>query len=66
MKRVTAGYACKIKLRDGQAIVLLRKGEEKPLIGYEFTTDGDVAALRLDNSGNLVNSFISDGNEISH
>jgi hypothetical protein len=64
VEKLPAGYACKIALADGEAIVLLRTVEGEPLAGYEAETDGDVAVVRLDASGKLVDSFVTGGTEV--
>ena len=66
MERLTTGYACRIALADGEAIVLLRAVEGKSLTGYEAETDGDVAAVRLDSSGKVVASFITRGTMVTY
>lgn len=66
MEKLPAGYACRITLTDGEAIVLLRTVEEEPLAGYEAEADGDVAAVRLDTYGKVVDSFVTGGNEVTY
>jgi hypothetical protein len=65
MEKLEAGYACKIKLTDGMALVLLRSAEG-PLSGYEVATEGDIAAVRLNKSGEVVDSFVNGENTISY
>jgi hypothetical protein len=66
IERLSAGYACRIALTDGEAIVLLRATEAESLGGYEAETDGDVAAVRLDTSGKVANSFVTGGTSITY
>jgi len=66
IEKIPAGYACKITLVDGEAVVLLRTVENNPLAGYDVQTDGDVAVVRLNTSGILVDSFITGGNQITY
>jgi len=66
VEKLPAGYACKIALADGEAIVLLRTVEGEPLAGYEAETDGDVAAVRLDASGEIAHSFVTGGTEVTY
>jgi len=64
MEKLSAGYACKIELTDGKAIVLLRSTEGKSLAGFEAETDGDAAVVRLDASGKVIDSFVTGGDSI--
>jgi len=64
IERLPNGYACKIALVDGEAVVLLGRVEGDSLVGYGVQTDGDVAAVRLDIAGKLVNSFVTGGMQI--
>jgi hypothetical protein len=66
VERVSAGYACRIALADGEAIVLLRAVEGETLAGYEAETDGDVTAVRLDGSGNAIDFFATGGAKVSY
>jgi hypothetical protein len=51
-----AGHALRVALPDGEAIVLLRRGEGE-LSGWGLSTDGDVAAVRLDAVGEPIDFF---------
>ena len=64
IERLPAGYACRLGLADGEAIVLLRTVEGESLKGYGAESDGDVAVVRVDNSGKVVDHFITGGNEV--
>jgi len=66
MERLPAGYVCKIALADGEAIVLLRTAEGESLTGYSVETDGDVAAVCLDVSGRVVDSFVTGGTKVNY
>ncbi len=65
IEEVAAGYACRIALTDGDAIVLLRTREDRTLDGYGVETDGDLAVIRLDAQGNLVDSFVTGGDRVT-
>ena len=66
IEQLPNGYACKIALVDGDAVVLLRRVEGDSLVGYDAQTDGDVAVVRLDASGKPVDSFVSGGTQITY
>ncbi len=66
IEKLPAGYACKITLVDGEALVLLRTIEGGSLMEYGVQTDGDVAVVRLDASGKPVNSFITGGTQVTY
>ncbi len=66
MEELPAGYACKIALADGEAIVLLKTSEGETLEGYETGTDGDVAVIRLNTTGEVVNHFIAGGTKVTY
>ena len=59
------GYACKLKLSDGEAIILLRTVDGENLAGYGVETDGDVGVIRFNNSGKVVDSFVTGGNKVT-
>ncbi len=66
IEKMPAGYACRLGLADGEAIVLLRTVEGESLTGYEAEADGDVAVVRVDSSGKVVDSFITGGSAIAY
>ena len=66
MEQLSPGYACKLELADGEAIVLLKAADEGSVAGYEAETDGDVAVVRLNASGSVVDSFVTGGNDIAY
>ncbi len=61
IKELPAGYVCKLKLIDGEAIMLLRTIDEQNLMGYGVETDGDVCVICINNSGEIVDSFVIGG-----
>ena len=66
MEKLPAGYACKIALPDGEAIVLLKTSETETLAGYDVTTDGHVAAVRCDASGKAMSHFMVGGTQVTY
>jgi len=66
MEKLSTGYACKLELSDGEAIVLLKAADEGSIAGYEAETNGDVAVVRLDASGGVVDSFVTGGTDITY
>ena len=66
IEKTPAGYACRITLAEGEAIILLRTVEGESLTGYEAEADGDVAVVRVDISGKVVDSFITGGSKVAY
>ncbi|MFW5868737.1 MAG: hypothetical protein ACOCX2_13020, partial [Armatimonadota bacterium] len=58
-----AGHALRVALPDGEAIVLLRTGEGE-LAAWGLSTDGSIAAARLDADGQPVGFFGTGGAEV--
>lgn len=66
MEKLSNGYACKIALEDGVAIVLLRTSAEGQLAGYETATNGALAVVRLDSANEVIEHFAAGENAISY
>lgn len=66
IKKLSAGYACRIELADGEAIVLLRTVAGQSLAGYEAETDGDVAVIRFSAAGKVADSFVTGGSTVTY
>ncbi|MFP3903973.1 MAG: heparinase II/III family protein, partial [Armatimonadota bacterium] len=58
-----AGHAVRVTNPDGQAIILLRTGEED-LSAWGLSTSGTVAATRFDPDGKPVDCFVTGGGEV--
>ncbi len=58
-----AGHALRVALPEGEAIVLLRTGEGE-LAAWGLSTDGSIAAVRLDQDGQPVDFFGTGGAEV--
>jgi len=66
MEKLSAGYVCKIALVDGTATVLLRVLPGESLTGYGVATDGDVAVVRCNASGEVASHFMVGGTKVTH
>jgi len=54
---IDGGYVLNAPLRDGRAVVLLRTDAEATLSAEGVEADADVAAVRFDADGNVVERF---------